>query len=102
MKKKFSVLLAIPTVMLAFSVQAHSEKEHMKNAESPDCAVMNSMDHSKMDMNDPVVMAMMRQCMNAIQQNSGKAESESHAHSHSTHMTGAGKSGDHMLAPSPQ
>lgn len=38
----------------------------MKNAEKPDCAVMDNMDHSKMDMNDPVMQAMMKQCMSTM------------------------------------
>uniref|UniRef100_UPI0025D761C4 hypothetical protein n=1 Tax=Neptunomonas sp. TaxID=1971898 RepID=UPI0025D761C4 len=65
MTKKFSVLIAVPALMLAFYAQAHDEKEHMKTAESPDCAAMSGMDHSKMDMSDPVVMAMMQQCMDS-------------------------------------
>jgi hypothetical protein len=36
MLKKFSVLVAVPALMLAFSAQARDEKEHMKTAENPD------------------------------------------------------------------
>ncbi|MGY8869958.1 hypothetical protein [Neptunomonas sp.] len=97
--KQLSALLAIPALMMAFAVQAHSEKEHMEKAENPDCATMNAMDHSKMDMSDPVVMAMMQQCMNTMQQ--GTAEVENTPHGHGEHMTGAGKASDHMQqAPS--
>ncbi|MEH6650338.1 MAG: hypothetical protein V7707_09965 [Motiliproteus sp.] len=109
MKKQFSVLIAVPALMLAFSVQAHSEKDHMKTAENPDCATLSAMDHSKMDMNDPVVMAMMQQCMSAMQDGSvesGDASSHGHdsddasSHGHSEQMTGAGMAGDHMQTPS--
>jgi uncharacterized protein involved in copper resistance len=60
--------LIFPTLFLAvlgvaFTAQAHDPKEHMKGAESPNCAGMKDMDHSKMDMNDPVMQAMMKQCM---------------------------------------
>ncbi|SIS65550.1 hypothetical protein [Neptunomonas antarctica] len=96
--KYLGVLVAVPALMLALSVQAHSEKEHMKTAESPDCAVMNTMDHSKMDMNDPVVMAMMQQCMNTMHNESTDADSS--AHGHGEQMSGANKVGDHMQAPS--
>ena len=99
-KQQCGVLLAVPALMLAFFVQAHSEKEHMKTAENPDCAAMSTMDHSKMDMNDPVVMAMMQQCMSTMQHGSAEAESHAHNDSHDEHMTGAGKSGDQMQAPS--
>jgi hypothetical protein len=98
MKNKFSVLVAVPALILAFSAQAHDEKEHMKTAESPDCAAMSGMDHSKMDMSAPVVMAMMTQCMSTMKH--GSEESDVTPHAHRDHMTGAGKVGDHMLAPS--
>jgi len=64
MRSKF-ITLSIAISMLAFtlSAQAHDPKEHMDNAEKPDCAAMENMDHSKMDMNDPVMQAMMKQCM---------------------------------------
>jgi uncharacterized protein involved in copper resistance len=45
---------------------AHDPAEHAKEAAArnaaPDCAAMNDMDHSKMDMNDPVMQAMMAKC----------------------------------------
>ncbi len=98
MKKQLSILVAVPALMLAFSAQAHSEKEHMKTAENPDCAAMSTMDHSKMDMNDPVLMAMMQQCMSAMQSKS--TESGSASHGHGEQMTGERKPGHHEQAPS--
>lgn len=45
-------------------VVAHSPELHKKdNAEKPNCEAMNTMDHSKIDMSDPVMQAMMKQCM---------------------------------------
>ncbi|MFT6914242.1 MAG: hypothetical protein ACJAWL_000530 [Motiliproteus sp.] len=80
--------VAVPALMLAFSAQAHSEKEHMKTAEDPDCAAMSTMDHGDMDMNDPVVMAMMQQCMSDMQHGSAEAEEteevENASHGHSS------------------
>ena len=64
MRSKFITLsIAISTLAFTLSAQAHDPKEHMNNAEKPDCAAMENMDHSKMDMNDPVMQAMMKQCM---------------------------------------
>lgn len=64
-KVTLSVLTLATTAAFAFSAQAHDPKEHMTDAEKPDCAAMKDMDHSKMDMNDPVTMAMMKKCMNS-------------------------------------
>jgi hypothetical protein len=45
-------------------VVAHSPELHKKaNAEKPNCEAMNNMDHGKMNMTDPVMQAMMKQCM---------------------------------------
>lgn len=56
-------ILLITLFTTAMSAQAHDPKEHMKDAEKPDCSAMKDMDHSKMDMDDPVMQAMMKQCM---------------------------------------
>lgn len=43
---------------------AHSPELHKKdNAEKPHCEAMNTMDHGKMDVSDPIMQAMMKQCM---------------------------------------
>ena len=64
MKIKFiAPLLALTAFAIAMGVQAHDPKEHMKDAEKPDCSAMKDMDHSTMDMNDPVMQAMMKKCM---------------------------------------
>ncbi|MCJ8319255.1 MAG: hypothetical protein MJK12_06455 [Colwellia sp.] len=56
---KVAVIL-IPTLALSMSVSAHDPKLHGKKAEKADCS---KMDHTKMDMKDPVSMAMMKKCM---------------------------------------
>lgn len=58
-----SPFLVLAALGVAFSAQAHDPKEHMKDAETPNCTAMKDMDHSKMDMNDPVMQAMMKKCM---------------------------------------
>ena len=52
-------LVLLPTVVLSLSANAHDPSLHVKKAEKADCS---KMDHSKMDMKDPVAMAMMKKC----------------------------------------
>lgn len=82
MKIKFiAPLLVLTAFAIAMGVQAHDPKEHMKDAEKPDCSAMKDMDHSKMDMNDPVMQAMMKKCMKGMDHGKDKSESDSeHAH----------------------
>ena len=51
-RQSLSYFVALPALLLALSAQAHDPKEHMKEAQAPDCAAMKDMDHSKMDMKD--------------------------------------------------
>jgi hypothetical protein len=53
-------LVLIPTITLSLSATAHGPKMHEKKAEQADCSRIDS---SKMDMKDPVVIAMMKKCM---------------------------------------
>jgi hypothetical protein len=53
-------LVLIPTLTLSMAASAHDPKLHAKKPEKADCS---KMDHSKMDMKDPVAMAMMKKCM---------------------------------------
>tara|TARA_R110000782_G_scaffold172559_3_gene264183 strand:+ start:449 stop:730 length:282 start_codon:yes stop_codon:yes gene_type:complete len=88
--------IAISTLAFTLSAQAHDPKEHMNNAEKPDCAAMENMDHSKMDMNDPVMQAMMKQCMGDMEGMEGMSGSEApqgakpaqHGNESSTEQTG--------------
>lgn len=67
--------LVITSTMIMAPTFAHDPAEHAKTAEAPDCESMKSMDHSKMDMNDPVMLAMMKKCSN-MQKHSEKAMEE--------------------------
>jgi hypothetical protein len=53
-------LILIPAISLSMTVAAHDPKFHAKKAEKADCS---KMDHSKMDMQDPVALAMINKCM---------------------------------------
>jgi hypothetical protein len=65
MLNKLSITLAGATfILMTSTVSAHSPEMHKKaNAEKPKCEGMQNMDSAKMDMNDPIMQAMMAQCM---------------------------------------
>lgn len=67
MKKLITNVLAALLSSLFLKVAfAHDPALHMKNAEKPKCEAMKEMDHSKMDANDPVMMALMKKCEKAM------------------------------------
>ena len=53
-------LVLIPGITLSMTAAAHDPSLHVKKAKKADCS---KMDHSKMDMKDPVAIAMMKKCM---------------------------------------
>lgn len=53
-------LVLIPTITLSMTALAHDPSMHVKKAQKADCS---KMDHSKMDMKDPVAIAMMKKCV---------------------------------------
>jgi len=53
-------LVLIPAISLSMAANAHDPSMHVKKAGKADCS---KMDHSKMDMKDPVAIAMMKKCM---------------------------------------
>ena len=52
-------LVLIPAITLSMTASAHDPKMHAKKAEKLDCS---KMDHIKMDMKDPVAIAMVKKC----------------------------------------
>jgi hypothetical protein len=67
MKKINKTLIISASLMaLSLSVSAHDPSEHAKKATKADCTSYNKMVESgkKMDMADPVMMAMMKKCKN--------------------------------------
>jgi hypothetical protein len=67
MKRRYSAVLGIAALVATLSVQAHDPSEHKATDQKPDCAAMNTMDHSKVDPNDPVMQAMMRKCKDGME-----------------------------------
>lgn len=53
-------LVLIPTITLSMTATAHDPAMHAKEADKADCSTM---DHSKMDMDGPIAVAMMKKCM---------------------------------------
>ncbi len=74
--------LAVPALLLAVSAYAHDPAEHMKDNEGqkPDCSAMKNMDHSKIDMDDPVMQAMMQKCMKQMHGDQTQGEDDHSAH----------------------
>ncbi|PKG99561.1 hypothetical protein [Paraglaciecola sp. MB-3u-78] len=64
-------LVLIPTLTLSMTAAAHDPKLHAKKPEKADCS---KVDHSKMDMKDPVAMAMMKKCMKQAEVSSDKID----------------------------
>tara|TARA_R110000744_G_scaffold30211_1_gene71587 strand:+ start:205 stop:525 length:321 start_codon:yes stop_codon:yes gene_type:complete len=64
-------LVLIPTITLSMAATAHDPSLHVKKAEKADCS---KMDHSKMDMKDPVAIAMMKKCMKQAEKSKSKMD----------------------------
>tara|TARA_R110000737_G_scaffold144521_1_gene174679 strand:- start:417 stop:716 length:300 start_codon:yes stop_codon:yes gene_type:complete len=64
-------LVLIPAITLSLTATAHDPSLHAKKAEKADCS---KMDHSKMDMKDPVTIAMMKKCMKQAEKSKGKMD----------------------------
>ncbi len=90
MKTKLIVLTTALSVSILAA--AHDPKEHAKESEAPDCQTLASMDHEKMDMDDPVMQAMLTKCKDAMTEDHGDghgedthAEKDAHATEDSIH-----------------
>ncbi|MEQ8289038.1 MAG: hypothetical protein RIB78_04875 [Gammaproteobacteria bacterium] len=73
-----TTLVIIQSLLFAVTAQAHDPKEHMKDAQKPDCATMKNMDESKMDKNDPVMQAMMQKCKESMDHKDMKHDGMEH------------------------
>jgi hypothetical protein len=71
-------LVLIPTITLSMTATAHDPSMHVKKAEKADCS---KMEHSKMDMKDPVAIAMMKKCMKQADKSKGKMDHSKMDHS---------------------
>ena len=48
------------------AANAHDISLHVQDGEAPKCEMMEGMDHANMDMDDPVVQAMMMKCAHPV------------------------------------
>jgi len=64
-------LVLTPTITLSMAATAHDPSMHAKKAEKADCS---KMEHSKMDMKDPVAIAMMKKCMKQAEKSKDKMD----------------------------
>ncbi len=76
--RRFVFLALTGTLAVPFSAEAHDPKEHLKDAESPNCAAMRNMEHGKMDANDPVMQAMVKQCMDELHHDDEHGDASGH------------------------
>ena len=53
-------LVLIPAITLSMAATAHDPKFHTKKTVKADCS---KMDHTKVNMKDPVAIAMMKKCL---------------------------------------
>lgn len=96
---KIATALGATTLLISLSSNAHEASEHMKDAQSPDCAAMAEMDHEKMDMNDPVMAAMMKQCMASDAHGEVAASGDAHEeHAHEAASTDSHAEHNHEAA----
>lgn len=73
MKKNTLISMTILSSLAAVSAQAHNSETHMKRTETPNCASMKNMDHSRMNRSDPVMQAMMEKCLNKMHRDEAPA-----------------------------
>lgn len=69
-------LVLIPAISLSMAANAHDPSMHVKKAGKADCS---KMDHSKMDMKDPVAIAMMKKCMKQSEANKKSMKNMDHS-----------------------
>jgi hypothetical protein len=70
--------------------KAHDPKEHMEDAEKPNCTAMKGMDHSEMDKDDPVMKAMMKKCKKAMHDGETHESQDNNDNQHKGHNMSKG------------
>ncbi len=62
MNTRSTLLLSLIVLSTSTTAFAHDPSEHKNDSEQPNCEALNTMDHTKMDVNDPIIQAIMEQC----------------------------------------
>ena len=60
--KTIYTIITAASLFTATFANAHEPSKHAATKTKPNCEAMHKMDSSAMDMNDPVMQAMMKQC----------------------------------------
>ena len=90
------LLVAVPVLALSLNANAHDPKMHKKTVEKADCSTMEEMKlDGKMNMKDPVMLAMKKKCAAKAQMDMkkmdmkgmdhGTAEKSKHAETEHSH-----------------
>lgn len=93
--KKLSWQAALPVLLLALSANAHDHSKHGEGDEHPDCAKMEDMDHSKMDMDDSTMQAMRKKCKEKMHRDGGSRSEHHHKHHKHDENDNGDSSSDH-------
>lgn len=80
--KTIYALITISSLILSFSSMAHEQEKHAPESAQANCETMDNMKHSEMDMNDPVIQAMMEKCAS---QPKDKGNEQHDSQSHKDH-----------------
>jgi hypothetical protein len=92
---KYFLTIAITFFMLSsITVFAHDPKEHASENEAPNCQMLASMDHEKMEMNDPIMLAMQENCKGTMMDDHGNESMMDHM-PEDTHAAEADGHNDH-------
>ena len=75
---KTKIIVLTTALLVSMLVAAHDPKEHAKESKAPDCQSLASMDHAKMDMDDPVMKAMFAKCKDATSEYGDGHDKENH------------------------
>jgi len=80
------LLISVPLLTISFTSNAHDPKLHAKKAEKANCAPLQKMknENKKMDMTDPVMIAMTKKCEKQAQSKEMKHMEHKGEHSEKT------------------
>ncbi len=75
---KTKLMVMVLALFVSMSSTAHDPKEHAKTSEAPNCQALADMDHEKMDMDDPVMKAMLAKCKEAMPEHGDEHDKDKH------------------------
>ena len=65
-KAQIAIYVVLAGLFAAGFTHAHDPSLHKEKMEKPKCEAIKNIDHSKMDENDPVMLAMMKKCKSVM------------------------------------